>query len=155
MPVRVHSTHRIFVHAPVDKAFHFFTPAGEEIWIHDWRPRYIDPPDGVTRAGMVFTTGEGDERTIWVLADFDVERLRSRYVRCTPASRVGFVEIRCTAIDDGNTEVEVTYSLTALGPTGERHLEAFEGHRFAAMIEGWATLIHEAMPRLMSSENCL
>lgn len=138
MPRHLHASHRIVVAAPVDRAFMYFTPAGEELWVGGWQPTYVHPADGRTGAGMVFTTGRGDEWTVWTLADFDRETHRSRYFRCTPASRTGVVEVRCAAIDEGHTEVCVSYTLTALNDAGERALESFEGERFAAMIDGWA-----------------
>lgn len=61
MAKRVQVTRRIVVGAPVDQAFMFFTPAGEELWVDGWQPRYVYPGDGRTEAGMVFTTGEGDD----------------------------------------------------------------------------------------------
>ncbi len=141
MPRHLHASHRIVVDGPLDQAFMWFTPAGEALWVDGWRPNYLHPGDGRTEAGMVFTTGQGDELTIWTLADFDRAAHRSRYLRCTPASRTGFVEVRCAALDEARTEVWVSYTLTALNAAGERVLEGFEGERFAAMIDGWAQAI--------------
>ena len=141
MPRRLHATHGIVVDAPVDRAFMYFTPSGEELWVDGWRPTYLHPADGRTEAGMVFTTGEGDELTIWTLADFDRAARRSRYLRCTPASRTGLVEVHCVALDADRTHVTVGYTMTALDAAGERALEDYEGARFAAMIDGWARAI--------------
>jgi hypothetical protein len=138
MPRHLHASHRIVVEAPVDQAFMFFTPAGEELWVDGWQPTYVHPGDGRTEAGMVFTTGRNDELTIWTLADFDRLAHSARYLRCTPASRTGLVEVRCAALDAGRTEVWVSYTLTALNAVGERALEDYEGGNFAAMIDGWA-----------------
>lgn len=152
MPRHVHSSHRIVVDAPVSQAFMFFTPAGEELWAEGWQPSYIHPTDGRTEAGMVFTTGQGDELTIWTLADFDRTAHRSRYLRCTPASRTSIVEVRCVALDAGRTEVQVSYTLTALNAAGERVLEDFEGERFIAMIDDWAREISARRERLLAAE---
>lgn len=138
MPRHVHATHRIAVDAPIDQAFMYFTPAGEELWVEGWHPTYVYPGDRQTQAGMVFTTGQGDDLTIWTLVDFDREAYRSRYVRCTPASRTSVVEIQCTSAGTARTDVQVSYTLTALNDAGVRALEAFEGERYAAMIEGWS-----------------
>lgn len=151
MPAHTHARHRITVDAPVDRCFMFFTPAGEELWVDGWQPRYLSPPDGRTEAGMVFTTGAGDDHTIWLLADFDRGQHRSRYVRCTPASRTGTVEVQCRALDAAHTEVEVAYTLTALTPAGEEALAAFEGQHFADMIDGWAREIAARRDRLLSA----
>ncbi|MFO1337192.1 MAG: SRPBCC family protein [Burkholderiaceae bacterium] len=152
MPRHVHASHRIVVDAPVDQAFMFFTPAGEELWVDGWQPAYVHPADGRTEAGMVFTTGQGDELTVWTLADFDRSAHRSRYLRCTPASRTGLVEVRCTAAGTARTEVQVSYTLTALSAAGERVLEDFEGERFAAMIDGWAREISARRERLLAAQ---
>jgi hypothetical protein len=152
MPRHVHASHRIVVEAPVDRCFMFFTPAGEQLWVDGWQPRYLHPTDGRTEAGMVFTTGHGAEATIWLLADFDREAHRSRYARCTPGSRTGTVEVRCSALDGGCSEVEVSYELTALSAEGERALEAFEGEAFAAMIDGWAREIAARRSELLAAD---
>lgn len=151
MATRVHSSHVIVVDAPVEQTFMYFTPAGEELWVDGWKPNYVYPADGSTVQGMVFTTGDGDERTIWTLADFDRAAQRSRYVRCTPASRTSIVEIRCCALDAGRTTVQVSYTLTALNAAGEQVLKDFEGEHFVAMIDGWATKIATARKRLQSA----
>jgi hypothetical protein len=151
MANRVHSSHTIVVDAPVDQAFMYFTPAGEELWVDGWKPNYVYPPGGTTAEGMVFTTGDGDEWTIWTLADFDCVAHRSRYVRCTPASRTSIVEVRCSALDGGRTAVQVSYTLTALNAAGERVLKDFEGERFIAMIDDWATKMAGAREALQSA----
>jgi hypothetical protein len=152
MPTHIQSTHRIVVEAPAARCFMFFTPAGEELWVDGWRPSYLHPSNGRTEAGMVFTTGSGDESTIWMLVDFDLERLRSRYARCTPGSRTGLVEVACRALDDQRTEVTVSYALTALSPAGEEVLRGFEGERFVEMIDGWAQAIAQQREKLLAAE---
>lgn len=152
MPAHVHASHRIVVDAPIERCFMFFTPAGEELWVEGWQPRYLHPADGRTQEGMVFTTGTGDEETIWLLADFDRAAHRSRYVRCTPGSRTGTVEVRCRALAGGRTEVQVSYTLTTLSAAGAQALQAFEGERFAAMIDGWAAQIAACRERLLAAD---
>jgi hypothetical protein len=151
MPLHIRSTYRISVQAPAEKAHLFFTPAGEELWVGGWAPRYVNPADGTTRQGMVFCTGHGEDFTVWTLVDFDRRALRSRYVRCTPATRTGTVEVSCEPLDSVRTQVEVTYNLTALSPQGERLLEGFEGPAFESMIESWATDIERNLPRLLAA----
>lgn len=151
MSRRLHVSHRIVVEAPVDQAFLFFTPAGEELWVDGWKPIYVHPSDDRTESGMVFLTGQGDDLTIWTLTDFDPEAHRSRYVRSTPASRTSLVEVRCAALDEARTEVRVSYTLTALNAAGERVLEEFEGERFTAMIDDWARKIAERRELLLAA----
>jgi hypothetical protein len=150
MPLKTHATHRIVITAPADQAFMFFTPAGEELWVDGWAPRYIDPPDGSTEEGMVFCTGEGPEFTVWTLLEFDRKTMRSRYLRCTPATRIGTVEVVCAAIDAHRSQVDITYKLTALNADGEAVLATFDGRPFVEMIDDWAAAITRNLPSLLS-----
>lgn len=149
MPLNVEATHRIRISAPVAKCHRFFTPAGEELWVDGWEPEYVSPKDGRTRQGMVFTTGESDDFTIWNLVDFDTSRYFSLYARVTPALRTGTVEVQCRAVDPDTTDVDVTYKLTALTPLGELSLRAFEAGAFAEMIDGWKSAIDERLHAML------
>src|SRR5215208_1259314 len=71
MTRHIRNEHRIRIAAPADTAFMFFPPAGEELWVPGWQPHYLYPTGGSTQPGLVFTTGEGDDFTIWLVADFD------------------------------------------------------------------------------------
>jgi hypothetical protein len=138
----------IEIAAPVDQCQRFFTPAGEELWVDGWQPGYLYPPDGRTQAGMVFTTGSGVDFTLWTLAEYDTAAHHARYLRVTPASRTGFVEVRCTAVGAASTRLEVGYVLTALNAEGARVLEGFRGEAFAAMIDGCRRTIDTQLPML-------
>ncbi|HZH07819.1 MAG TPA: SRPBCC family protein [Lautropia sp.] len=148
---QVRNQHRIRVPASADTAFMFFTPAGEELWVDGWRPMYLQPADGTTREGMIFTTGEGEDFTIWHLVDFNRVARQARYIRCTPALRTGLVEVQCLPLHDASTEVIVNYEMTALTHAGEASLSAYEGQAFVDMIEGWSTAIGESLPLLLET----
>jgi len=64
---------------------------------------------------------------------------------------MGFVEVRCTALDAVSTLVEVSYGLTALNAEGSRVLEGFRGEAFAAMIDGWKRAIGAQLPMLLEA----
>ena len=145
------ATHQIFIAAPIDQCHRFFTPAGEALWVDGWQPSYLFPTDGRTERGMIFTTGSGDDFTIWNLVDFDPQTHYSRYSRVTPALRTGTVEIKCKAQSETATEVTVSYTLTALTPRGEESLVSFEGAAFAEMIEEWKRLIDFRLPALIKA----
>jgi hypothetical protein len=144
----VRNQHRICIAAPADSVFMFFTPAGEELWVPGWRPRYLHPEGGATCAGMAFTTGEGEEFTLWTLAQFDRGARRSCYARVTPALRLGLVRIGCEPMG-GSTDVTVEYEMTALDGRGDTSLAGYRGEVFRDMIDGWACMIHERLPQLL------
>lgn len=137
-------THTITIGKPAEAAFRYFTPEGERAWAKDWDPAWHWPPDGETRAGMVFTTEHGGEHTIWTLTRHEPEAGLVEYVRTTPGSRVGLVRVRCIAASTEATRVEVSYALTALSPEGRKTIEALDQAAFAGFIESW----REAIERL-------
>ncbi|GAA6141674.1 SRPBCC family protein [Hydrogenophaga sp. 5NK40-0174] len=148
----VSATHCIHLALPVAQAQRLFTPAGEELWVEGWSPRYLEPDSGTTTPGMVFLTGDGDDATVWTLLRFTQAPYEARYLRVTPASRWGYVDVRCTPGPDGGTDVQVGYTLTAIHPGGEKALEAFEPEPFAQMIEGWREAIEDRLEVLASAD---
>lgn len=148
MARHVEATHRIEIALPVDRCQTLFTPAGETLWVEGWAPTYLHPTGPATVSGMVFTTGEDDDRTFWTLVDYTRRPHRARYVRTTPTQRTGTVEVTCEAIDPDRTAVTVTYAMTALSAAGERALDAFEGDAYRAMIASWQEAIEARLPQL-------
>jgi hypothetical protein len=130
------------VDAPPDQAFPLFTAPGERLWVPGWQPRVVHGGDGRQR-GAVFETDHDDERTIWVVADFDPRNRYARYVRVSPGSRAGTVEVRVRPAGGGSA-VEISYDLAALGAEGNAVIEAFDAAAFEAMLAEWARLIRTA-----------
>ena len=145
------ATHRITIALPVAQCQMLFTPAGEELWVEGWAPRYLHPADGRTVQGMVFLTGSGDETTIWCLTTFSRDPWCARYARVTPASRWCHVDVVCTPLGDAATQVAVTYTLQALQPTATAMLDHFAPQPFAAMIDGWKRCIDLKLDALRSA----
>ncbi|RWP49197.1 hypothetical protein [Mesorhizobium sp.] len=100
-------------------------------------PGVLHPQDGETRQGMVFRTAHGDETTLWACTDWEPVAHRVRYVRVTPDSRFGFVEVACRPTTDGGTEASIAYTFTALNTAGASYLSELTEDAFAHMIEGW------------------
>jgi hypothetical protein len=138
--IRLH--HSIALNAGVERVFPMFTPLGEKAWVAGWSPQFHSPKSGLTTQGMVFQTGEADELTLWACCDWAPERFHVRYVRVTPASRFGFVEVTCIPASHSATVANVTYELTALSPHSEAFLRDFAAS-FAAMIDTWEMLINQ------------
>ena len=143
----VRRSHTIRVDAPVDDVFALLTPAGEELWVEGWKPVYLHPRSGETQAGMVFTTGVGEDFTCWLLADYDAAKHTECYARVTPASRFGIVEVACDAEGARGTAVTVAYTYTALTEAGNAFIDAFTDERYREMIEEWRRLMSVHLAR--------
>lgn len=142
-PMRQDYSHEITVDLPVSKAFPMFTPKGEEAWVPGWKPTYIWPETGETCEEMIFTTGEGDEKTFWICLKWQPDQWHVRYHRLTPGSRVAFVDVRCHPAGQDRTRVRVTYQIQALSDHGRSYLEDLSESAFVKMIDGWSDLIQE------------
>src|SRR5689334_21625388 len=93
--------------APAD-VFPLFEPIGEMKWAEGWSPRLLYPLSDEACLGMVFTTQHpGESETIWTIADYDAERLHISYVRQTPGSRVGVIDIDCATNGDQTSQITV------------------------------------------------
>lgn len=145
----VRAQRELDVAAPADITFRMFTPRGEELWIDVWRPCYVHPSDGTTVLGMVFTTGDGDEHTIWQLIEFDETHRRSVYARTTPGIRAGTVTVEVEERDPLNSRVSIRYDMTALvdGPVLTPYLPS----TFGSLIDGWGVAIRERLPALIEA----
>jgi len=118
-----------------------FTPKGEEAWVPGWTPDYLAPANGETGKDMLFTTGEGAEKTFWTCLDWQPQAGRVRYLRLTPETRVAFVEVNCMPAGEGRTQVTVSYEVQALTEAGEAWLASFTEDTFVGSIDEWADLI--------------
>ena len=125
-----------------EEAFKLFTAAGERLWVPGWEPTILGSLP--QHPGMVFLTGEGDDRTIWTVLESDPKNGRVRYSRVTPVSKAGTVAVEVTACPDGS-KVSVVYDLTAIAPNDPAALNAYTIEGYASMMDQWRTLI-EAMP---------
>ncbi|WP_404337428.1 hypothetical protein AB2M62_02240 [Sphingomonas sp. MMS12-HWE2-04] len=138
--VRQHGSFQLDL--PAAEAFKLFTAAGERLWVPGWSPTILGALP--QHCGLVFTTGDGAERSIWTVIESEAASGRVRYSRVTPGSRAGIVTVEVAAIASGS-QVDVAYDLTALSAEGETALKAYSSTSFAQMIEDWRGLIVAAL----------
>ena len=136
-------SHEITIDRPLSETMPLFTPKGEESWVPGWNPDYITPETGETCEEMLFATSHGDETTFWTCLDWQPEDGHVRYLRLTPGSRVGFVDVSCRAEGPDKTRVRVSYQLHALSNSGRDYLGEMTQSAFVKMIDEWAQLIKE------------
>jgi hypothetical protein len=132
---------------PLPEAFALFTPEGERRWVDGWEPRYLHPRDGAMGVGTVFTTAVGGEETVWMVSAHDPRAGHADYVRITPGSRLGLVQVRCHALAERRTRVEVRYEMTAIGAPGNDAVRAFGDKPFDRVMQAWS----ESIERLLAA----
>ena len=128
--------------APRDRVFPLFEPLGEKLWAHDWDPEMLYPASGETQEGAVFTTQhDGEPVKIWTIIAHDPEQAHVRYFNVLPGSHTTVVDVRCEADDAAVTSAHVTYTLTALTPAGNAHLDSLTPPHYQDYIASWETAI--------------
>jgi hypothetical protein len=152
-------TVRLDLSVPPERAFHAFTPRGEQGWEQDWHPVFHGPDDDDSAPGTVFETFHHGELTVWLVVD----RRRPdylRYSRLTAGLSAGTVTVRLVPRADGSA-VTVTYRMTALSADGEHRLAAADADP-AASPEAWRAPIerflrdqlHDQLRRVGRTARC-
>jgi hypothetical protein len=144
---RFRDTVTINVPLPAGEAMTLFTARGERRWVEGWDPEFPagEPAAGADEdEGTVWITTSGDRTTYWVVAAREADCVR--YARTTPGFSAGTVEVRLRGSDARETQVDVTYDVTALTDAGDAELDAFAS-TFQQSIGSWEDLIR----RLVSS----
>ncbi|WP_448950646.1 hypothetical protein [Labrys neptuniae] len=139
--------HVIVLAGAIDEVFPLFTPIGEALWMEGWNPEFLHPENGETRQGMLFRTNHGDEETLWACVTWDPSAHHIRYLRVTPGSRMGFVDVTCREDAAGHTRATVAYVLTALADKGRSRLADLTEAAFTEMIDGWQMRIDRWLRR--------
>jgi Polyketide cyclase / dehydrase and lipid transport len=131
-------TGRIRVALPPAEAFRLFTPRGEQHWVPGWCPRFPAPAPDDTEPGTVFETSAHGQHTIWLVTGRQPGK-RICYARVTPAGHAGTVTITVSAAGQ-DSDVEVSYQLTALTSPGERAISDF-ARNYPGYLRSWQEAI--------------
>jgi hypothetical protein len=142
-PLHETRTATIVLHAPPEHAFPMFEPEGERAWAPGWDPRWVHPLDGRACEGGVFVTGADGQDTIWTITAHDPPA-HVRYSRVTPRVHAVTVDVRLRPRDAGQTHAQITYTLTALTPDGNRAVEEMTARYDGWMVE-WEQSINRAL----------
>lgn len=140
-PLHARRTHGFTLPLARDEAFPLFTPEGEKRWADGWAPRYPDGSDGRPRAGLTFTTGEGDAVTLWMMTRHDPGAGLVEYARFTPGSRVATVRVECRPCEGARTRVQVSYSFTGLDDAGNDYIRKMDDAAFRDYVDSWESAI--------------
>ena len=137
--------HHFDLPLPVSQAFRFFEPEGERAWAPGWNPVYVYPASGQPEKGMVFTTGEGADHTLWIVLGHAPSAGTVEYARITPGARLAIVRVQCAAVDEERARVTVSYEFTGLSEAGNEYVRSMNEDAFRAFIDSWGEAIRGAL----------
>jgi len=139
-------SHSFELPLPMSEAFRFFEPEGERAWAPGWNPAYVYPASGEPEKGMVFTTGEGEEHTIWIVMEYARDAGAVQYARITPYVRTAIVRVQCSPSGAGSTRVAVSYEYTGLSEAGNAYVRSMDEEAYRAFIDSWGEAIMKELP---------
>jgi hypothetical protein len=124
------------LNAPLAKVFPLFTAQGERAWAPGWEPRILS---GAEERGSAFiTTAHNGSTVTWIVIDYRPAQGRASYARLVQDSNIGIVDVACTEVAGGGTDISVRYTLTPVSEAGESFVAEFlADQHYTTMIEEW------------------
>ena len=123
--------------APLARVMPLLTAARENEWAAMFEPRILhagEPPGGLRG---VFATGEGGEQTLWTMTAFDPSAGHVAYFRTIPGVLAVHIEIRLAPDGPSACRATVSYTYSALDPSGNARVEAMTEARYVAQMVEW------------------
>jgi hypothetical protein len=134
-PVRVRRSYTQKLHGKPGEIFPLLCPVREREWAEGWDPLAVYSASGFAENDCIFTTGQGEPESIWVITEFDSARHRLEIVKVSPGTTVARITIRLTADESGNTEAEVAYMYTAISHEGEEFVRGYSQEFFDRFMQ--------------------
>ena len=133
----------IHLNAPVSEVTPLFGPVRETEWAPTWKPRFIHPPSGEQREGVVFTAPSADGRErLWLLTAYDADQGRVEYVVVTPGFTANEIKIRVVSDGENRSSATITYRHSALGPAGNNEVAKLDAHWAEQQRTHWESAIN-------------
>jgi len=146
-PATITLAGKLMVNAPVEAAFPLFSPEGERLWVPEWNPEILHPPEGTWEQAQIFRTREEMGEAVWVITRLDRGRHEAEYHRVEPGRYVARIEVSCRPAGAASTEVSVAYSFVGLSEGGNRDIAAMTQADYEAKMQRWAGWIREHLSR--------
>ena len=147
------------IKGPVEKVFPLFDPVNESKWIPEWQIQVVyQEEEGVISEGMVFLTDTGESEglwndlefqeasskaRIWNILAFDLSQHFVKYQYVWPGKVLVQVEVSCEETATQNTEVTMTYSLTALSESGNTMVQQWSTESMKSRLTGWEKAVND------------
>jgi len=120
-----------------------FTAKGECLWVPGWEPEYVYPESGEPMTGMIWKTRSyQDLEEVCVTVDYDTVQHSVTYLKWTEGKHVERFDIQCNAAADGNSDVHVNYTLTALNDEAHAAVESMSEEAYVGWIREWELAVN-------------
>ncbi len=146
-PIRVERSYIQKLRGKPESIFPLLCPVREKEWAEGWDPLEVYTQSGFAENDCVFTTGEVEPDSIWVITRFDTENHGLEIVKVTPGMTVGKIRITLCANESGNTDAQVVYMYTAIGPEGEKFVHDYSEDFFNRFMQFSESALNDFLER--------
>jgi len=134
-PVRVRRRYTQKLRGKPADVFPLLCPVREREWAEGWDPLAVYSKSGFAEKDCVFTTGEKNPESIWVITEFDPAGHRLAIVKVSPGMTVAAIMISLAENESGNTDAEVVYTYTAISREGEEFVKDYSQDFFDRFMQ--------------------
>lgn len=136
-PNRVQRSYTQSINSSPDKVFPLLCPVREKDWVGGWNPELVITKSGFAEKDSIFITGNGVEKSYWVISKHDpVNYLIEMYI-ITPGITIGKLEIELLKNGDKKTLADISYSYTSMSPEGDEFLKNYTQEKFVNFMKTW------------------
>ena len=152
-PVRVRRSYIQKLRAKPADVFPLLCPVREREWAEGWDPLAVYSKSGLAESDCIFTTGQEDPESIWVITEFDPVRHSLEIVKVSPGMTVCRITINLAEDESGNTDADVTYMYTAISPEGEQFVGEYSQEFFNGFMQFSESALNIFLEKRKRDEN--
>jgi len=152
-PIRVRRSYTQKLRGKPADVFPLLCPVREREWAEGWDPLTVYSTSGFAENGCIFTTGEENPESFWVITDFDLGRYRLGIVKVTPGMTVAEITISLAEDESGNTDAEVSYMYTAISREGEEFVKDYSQEFFDGFMQFSESALNNFLDKRKRKEN--
>jgi hypothetical protein len=152
-PVRVRRSYIQKLRAKPADVFPLLCPVREREWADGWDPLAVYSKSGLAESDCIFTTGEENPESIWVITEFDPVRHRLEIMKVTPGMTVCRITINLAEDESGNTDAEVVYMYTAISREGEEFVKEYSQEFFNGFMQFSESALNSFLGKIRRKEN--
>lgn len=151
-PVRVERTYIQRLHASPEEVFPLLCPVRETEWVDGWNPLTVYSRSGVVERDCVFTTGEEEPESYWMVTERDTSAFKLVIVKTTPGMTMAKITIVLMRNEEYGTDARVTYLYIALSEAGEEFVRNYTDEYYLGFMQYWEGALNEHLQNLRNAQ---